>query len=501
MSETTSGRPVGGMSAIAARGSAFNSAQWFANKLATAAAMFLVARVVSPEQYGLASQSLAIYQFVVFLAPLTLGDVLIARPRHFARLEPSARRLAWRIGVSMSLAVVVVIPIAVTAYSQYPQAWLAGLLATLALRPLFEASIVAPLAKLRTALQFRQIAFVEGIVQFGATCLMLVSASLGAGAAALVAPQIAAVAVRSRVYSASSLVSVTGRVSAMRERLLFMAFMPAALAQYAHNILVMLDIMILGYVTSSGETGLFGLAFTLAAQANTIISYQLGQVLQPIFGHMQDEPRRQVTGFIRVQRVLAAVCVPIAVAQAVVAEPLFRLVFPADWQGAVVPFQILSLAQAAYFATGPTMSCLRAQHRFRFLFWWQATQLMLSVPLYAAGAHAFGSAGVAVASGVAWLVRMSVGIRTVIRGVEPQPLLTAVGVLARPWIVCLPGLLVGGLVIRTLAQFGNVGDVISVLFAAPLILVSMLVSMRYFNKDVDQLFGVMTQSVRRRVGI
>lgn len=489
----------GGMAVIAARGSALNSAQWFANKLATACAMFLVARLVSPEEYGLASQSLAIYQFAVFLAPLTLGDVLIARPRHLRALTPSARALAWKLGLSMSAVVLAVVPFAVLAYPDYPAASLAGLLVALAARPLLEASLVVPLSQLRVALSFRRIALVDGLVQFAATCATLLSAAIGAGAAALVLPQLAGVAARARIYGRGSDRDSPAPRSAQRQRMLYSAFLPAALAQYSHNVLVMLEVLVLGFVAGGSETGLFGLAFTLAAQANTVIAFQLGQVLQPIFGHLQDDRRRQVTGFIRVQRALAAVCIPVAVSQAVIAEPLFRLLFPTHWQGAVPAFQVLSLAQAVYFCSGPTMACLRAQRRFSYLLWWQSIQLLLSLPVYAWGAHSGGAVGVSVASGSAWALSMVIGMRAVLTGVEPQPLRTVLAVLLQPWIVCLPALAAGLFLSRVLSRLGTVGDAVTIMIVAPVLLLAMIGCMRLLNRDVDHAYRAAKEAVIRRI--
>jgi O-antigen/teichoic acid export membrane protein len=490
--------PAGGMASIAARGSALNSAQWFANKLATAGAMFLVARLVSPAEFGLASQSLAIYQFAVFLAPLTLGDVLIARPRRLRALAPSARALAWKLGLSMSATLLLVAPIAVFAYPDYPAAWLAGLLSVLALRPLLEAALVVPLSELRVALSFRRIAMVDGLVQFAATCVTLVSAALGAGAAALVLPQIAGVAARARIYGAETRHGSRAPGSVSRQRLLFSAFLPASLAQYSHNVLVMLEVLVLGFVAGGSQTGLFGFAYTLAAQANTVIAFQLGQVLQPIFGHLQDDRQRQVIGFIRVQRALAAICVPVAVAQAVVAEPLFRLLFPTDWQGAASSFQVLSLAQAVYFCSGPTMSCLRAQHRFSYLLWWQTIQLLLSLPVYWLGASTGGAVGIAIASGCVWALSVVVGMRAVVHGIEARPLQTVVAVLAQPWIVCLPALAAGLFLTANLSRFGMAGDIIAVAVAVPVLMVLMFACMRLLNRDVDHAFRKVKGAAIRR---
>jgi O-antigen/teichoic acid export membrane protein len=406
--------------------------------------------------------------------------------------------LAWKLGISMSALVLLAAPFAVLLYPDYPAAWLVGLLSALAVRPLLEAALVVPLSELRAALSFRRIAMVDGIVQFAATCVTLVGAAFGAGAAALVLPQIAGVAARARIYGAETRHKSRIRSSASRQRILLSAFLPAALAQYSHNVLVMLEVLVLGFVGGGSQTGLFSLAYTLAAQANSVIAFQLGQVLQPIFGHLQDDRRRQVVGFIRVQRALAAICVPVAVAQAVVAEPLFRLLFPTDWQGAVSSFQVLSLAQAVYFCSGPTMSCLRAQHRFSFLFWWQTIQLLLCLPWYWLGASAGGAVGIAIASGCAWALSMVVGMHAVVHGIEARPLRTVLAVLAQPWIVCLPALAAGLFLTAKLSRFGIAGDVFAVAVAVPVLMVVMFACMRLLNRDIDHAFRKVKDAAIRR---
>ena len=54
---------------IAMRGSMMNSAQWLINKTLTAGAMLLIAYFLTPSEYGVGSQALAVYGFVSILQP------------------------------------------------------------------------------------------------------------------------------------------------------------------------------------------------------------------------------------------------------------------------------------------------------------------------------------------------------------------------------------------------------------------------------------------------
>ena len=256
------------LTAAAVRGSVLNTGQWVANKVATAAAMLLIARMLRPEEYGVATQALAIAQFLVVLTPVSVGDVLIAHPSRLEMLAPSARALALRVGLAMAGVVLVSIPVVVTAYSRYPALALGGLVALLSIRPVLDALTVVPVSRLRTGLHYRRIALVDGLVQLAMTGVSLAMAAFGGRGASLVAPQLIGTGVRALVYGRSAADRPGARVHGWAIRALWQSLLPAALAQYVHNVVVLLEILVLGLVSGELQTGLFGFAFLLAAQAN-----------------------------------------------------------------------------------------------------------------------------------------------------------------------------------------------------------------------------------------
>jgi hypothetical protein len=156
-----------GLGRVAMRGSLLNSAQWLANKILTAGAMLVIAYFLTPAEYGVGVGSLAIYQLLCIFLPLTVGDVLIAHPKRFALLAPSAAGLAMIIGCSTAVVVLISIPIVIHIYTDYPTSWLIGLLVILAIRPIIEAKVVVPVSAMRLSLAYPKMAFVEGITQMG----------------------------------------------------------------------------------------------------------------------------------------------------------------------------------------------------------------------------------------------------------------------------------------------------------------------------------------------
>ena len=479
--------PSASMGSIAARGSAVNALQWLLNKAATAVAMLLLARFLLPEDYGLASQALAIVQFMAILLPLSMGDVLISHPRKFETLVPTARRLALMIGTGTTCVILFCIPLFVRMYDKYPAGWLVALIAIAAFRPALDAALMVPLARMRIGLRFRRIAWIDGSVQFCATILSLLFGVFGFRGVALVGPQVLGTGLRALWFGRSAgTVSVT-RPSTRLAWFLLRSYLPAALAQYLHSLLVMLEVLVLGVVAGSYQTGLYAFAFQIAAQLNTIVAYQLAVVLQPVFGHLNDDPARQVAGFLRVQRVLGLVCVPLALMQVVLAEPLFRLAFPDRYLPATTVFQIVSLAQAFYFATAPSMAYLRSQRRFRTFLAWQGVQLGLSIPLYWFGARWDGAIGVAAASAAVWIASAPVVVWLCVRVAQVGYGRALAAIFLKPWLIAAPVFIAACMGVRLLGNFGRAGDVISLFGVGPLAMLAALLLSRIFDTDFRRI--------------
>lgn len=491
----------GSFGAVAAKGSFINTGQWLVNKIATAVAMLAIARFLVPEDYGVANQALAISQFMVVFFPLTMGDVLIAHPRELETLVPTARRLALVIGTVTALLMVASIPVFLGIYDTYPAAWLGGLLTVAALRPVLDALLMVPVAYMRVGLQYRRIALIDGFVQLGATALSLVMAAIGLRGAALVAPQVAGAGVRTAWYRRTMPAAASGPFDAVAARMLMRAYLPAASAQYLHNVIVMLEVLVLGYVSGDFQTGLFAFAFQVAAQANTVVAYQLGVVLQPIFGHLNDDRERQVAGFLRVQRVLGLVCVPLSLAQAVVAEPLFRIAFPQQYAPAIPVFQIVSVAQAFYFATAPSMSCLRSQRRFKTFLVWQGVQFVLAVPAYVLCARWSGAVGVALASGGLWAMSAPLVVWLCTRPAPGRHAFGVFMVFVKPWMIATPVFALAWLGTRWLDGFGRLGDLAALLVLVPLATLAAIGVSRWFDAEMRQLMDRAIGAMVRRLGL
>jgi O-antigen/teichoic acid export membrane protein len=453
--------------------------QAFLNKVATAVAMLVVSLALSPESMGMVSVTLAVAGFLVFLPPSVMGDILIANARRPRSTGSCCRSIAMATATgTAAIMVLAALPIAL-AYDEYPAAGLAALIALLAVRPLAEAVAVEPLTELRATFRYRSVAIIDGAVQLAATCLTVAMALLGAGAAALVAPQVLAA-----IGKAISYRSATGarahkirqvpkwvRMRVARE------FGIAAAAQYVHNLVFALPPLALGYFAAPAETGYFGFAFMLATQGTVIIGAQLVLVLQPVFGHLRGEPERQDRAYIRVLTTVSAVAVPVALLQAALSAPLFSLLFSPRWDGALGTFVMLSVSQALYFGVSPTIALLKAQGRFRAFFSWQLIHLALAAVAYGYAAEAGGALAVAVADLAIWVLSAPAAVWMSARrcGLSPWG---AILIFARPWTTAAPIAGLAWLAASALGKFGTPGNAAALLLVGPAALAASIAAIR-----------------------
>ncbi|MEY3021975.1 MAG: hypothetical protein RIS86_1173, partial [Planctomycetota bacterium] len=402
------GAPPESLTKVTQRGSLWMSAQALLNKLASAASMLLVAKALTPAELGLGQLTVSIVNFMTIVPPIVMCDVLVANQARLAGVVRRGARIAGVTGLLTAIVLAASSPLVASAFPEYPATELALLITALGFRALANALGTTPAAVLRSELRYRTIVLLDGGVQLGSTVLTLVLAIAGAGASAIVAPYLVGSIVRSAAYAWAARdlrrrgIGPSGpEESGEAPPPIGRQFLVGSLAQYVHTAVVALPMLALGALSDDLETGLFGFAMLLAIQSTTVIAFQLGVVLQPVFGRLGHDPERQVAAYAKALRTLGFVSVPLSVLQAAIAEPLFALLFSPKWDGALRTFQILSVSQCFQFALAPTLSVIKAQARFRTTFLWQLAHFAIGA-VAAAFAAKEGSTAMAIVVTVLW---------------------------------------------------------------------------------------------------
>ena len=443
----------GSLTNAATSGSIWMLLQTVLHKVLALGAMWLLARLLDPSDFGLASYATSIGAFVFVLSPYSLCEVLVTMKSTFHRVAGAA----FLVGAIAAALLCIGLTSASGLMERITERpGLAFLLCFVAWRPIADAIQFIPLARIRMDLRYREQARIDAAVIFGATIASVALAYFGAGALALVLPPIISLALRGVLFT-----WVTGwtslRVDPSMIRPMARTFSIAALGQYFVSLIGVLDILVVGWCASNAGVGLFAFAFMLATQANSVLAAQVALVLQPIFVRITDDAARQVAAFMRATRMLSAVCIPISIMQATLAPAGFALFFEPKWAGCVPIIIALSIGQAFLFAVMPASALMKAQGRFTVFCIWQFTQLVGSISAYALAVN-YGQGiaanmieysgltmdeqsvtpfAIAVASAVAWALFLPPAVWLAGRPGELGKRAVARLFLA-PWIVCIP---------------------------------------------------------------
>jgi O-antigen/teichoic acid export membrane protein len=456
-----------GFAQAAIRGSLWTAMQAVVNKLAAAGATFALGFLLQPTEFGAAWFAVSSALLVSCFHVIALGDVLLAYPAYIARLAVPAQRLAALIAV-VQCAVILLAGVVLS--RQYPdRQWLLGLMAVAASRPLSDAFAVVPLARLRRDLRFRTISLIDGTSALGASVASVLMAWLGAGPFAIVVPPIALIVVRGVAYRSAAGPALWRSQPFRGTGALLRRAVLSAFGSYVAGVLFLLETMVLGLFVPERPLGLFAFAFGLASQVNSIVSFQVAGALQPIFGHIEDDPRRQIDGLLRSCRLVAAVLVPALLVQAAVGGEFIRVAWAGKWDDAVTIFQVLSVGQALYVCQWPSAFVLKSQGRFRAYVKLQLVNIAIAAAAFVVAirfggelvadvarwsGHDLADDAVAPVSvaGAAVAILATFGPVTlwVTGRVAGLPLRTALDVLWRPWTVALPVAVLAGWLARTL---------------------------------------------------
>jgi O-antigen/teichoic acid export membrane protein len=334
-------------------------------QLTRALVAIMIARLLTPEEYGLAALAIVFASLVMIFSDLALGAALIQR----RTLSEADKSTAFWITVGAGV-VFTVLGVA-----------LAGPISALygepAARPLLIALsgsfIVTALGATQLTLMLREMDFrrtelltLVGTVAGGVLGVAL--AAGGAGAWAIIAQQLAAAVLTTLLV---------WQQSSWRPRWTFSRASLRDLGGFSAN---MLGQRMCWYLQSNGDRFLIGRFLGTAALGMYAVAYNtilapasklggpLQRVFSPAFSRIQDEPERIAAMWARVSRLIAAVSVPALAGLVVVASDFVPLVLGEQWRAAVPVVQVLAWVGIVQALQSLNMDILMARDRTSTMF-------------------------------------------------------------------------------------------------------------------------------------
>jgi O-antigen/teichoic acid export membrane protein len=346
--------PEGGdVGPLARRGALWGVIAQVVQQLLSVAATVILARLLTPSDFGIVTACITVLQFVQLAMALGWQAAIV---RRLDAGEAYLSSVFWVIagfGAVLAVVVAVLAPL-LAGLVGVPDA--APYLRVLGVVCIPSAAVAVPLGILQGRLQLQRMNLVY-ILSFVIYVLVQVAlAAVGVGAWAIIVGMVVL------SYSQFSGMCVAAR---WRPHLVFRRSLVGQDLGFAGGLLVNngltygvrnADYVVVGNLLGAAALGAYYVAYVLPQILRLRFTWAAGQVLYPMLVRSQSDQERTREVYYHTHLLLAWIGFPAMVGLAVLAEPVVRVFFGPQWSGAVAPLRWLALAALLEFVTfGPGM--------------------------------------------------------------------------------------------------------------------------------------------------
>lgn len=324
----------------AARAVAWNYVSFAAGKVLVIVTMAVLARLLTPEDFGIVGFATLVVAYLAVLKDLGLGAALIQRRERVAEAAETVYAANLLLGAGLTVLTILAAPL-VAGFFREPL--VTPLLRVLAFTFVLEALGSLPIVLLRRDLAFRRKlipdvgrSLVKGIVSIAA-------AATGYGVWALVWGQLAGVIASVVLSWAVVGVRVRPRLHRGELRSLGRFGGPLIVTDMQFAIWSNLDYLVVGRMLGDVALGVYTLAYRLPELLVQSVWRVLAGALFPVFASIQDRADLMRKGFLASIRYTQVAVVPMCVGMFLTAEPAVLALFGPQWSDAIPVLQVMAV--------------------------------------------------------------------------------------------------------------------------------------------------------------
>lgn len=335
----------GDLTRVGARGAMWQGFAQIVGKAVVLVTTVILARILSPEEYGLVALALVLIAYAETIADAGVAQALVYLPR-----STPATRAALACSLVSGLVVLLAAFFAAPTIARlYDEPAVASLIRVLAFGLLASALGAVPEALLRQQLDFRRQSFAMVIRAIVTGALSIVLVLLGAGAWSLAW----GTAAGSLAFAVACWVLLRerppwrlwqSRRKDYREVIRF--GLPVAASSLLSRLIFDVDYLIVGGVLGATALGFYTLAFRLPELVIINVFFVIASVAYPLYSRAREDPERLRGGYLKSIRLQSLYGMCAGVGLAVVAPLLVPMIFGEKWSAAVEPLVLLALYSA-----------------------------------------------------------------------------------------------------------------------------------------------------------
>ena len=376
----------------------FNAARWTtASTIARAglqlAQVAVLARFLSPQEYGLMAMVTVVLSYASLFSDMGLSTAFVQRQQISHEERSSLYWLSVVVGGGLMFLVMALSPLAAYFFKEPQLVSLMTLVATNFL-------VIALGQQLRMdaekALNFRPVALIEISAAFTGFVVALLTAWLGWGVYALVTAAMVTVWL---TMALSWLLLANGWRPAFRLRWSdvhwFARFGSAMVINNVINhVNSTIDILLGGRMLGAAQLGFYSIPRNLILQVQGMVNPIFTRVGFPLIASIQDDKERVKQVYLKTMNMTASVNAPIYVAMALFSTEIVSLLLGERWLEASPLLRVLAIWGLLRSFSNPAGSLLFGLGRVRLAARWNAGLLIIVPPVVWLGSH-WGAIGMA----------------------------------------------------------------------------------------------------------
>lgn len=389
------------------RGLAWTTFGKWLGQLFTWASTIIVARLLTPDDFGLVAMAQVLFGLVVLVAEGGIGGAVVRfrnlTDDQLGRLHTLAVILGWGAFVF-------------TAAAAAPLGWfydapeLPPVVVVMGSTFVFSAFRVVPYGVLARDMRFKQLAIVESVQALVASVSTLLLAAGGAGYWSLVLGNVVGTMIYTILVARAVPVSFRRpRLGGLSEPLSYsLDLIGSRIFWFVYS---NADMVIVGKVLGKAVLGHYSYAWTLALMPSVKITSLIVRVTSGVFSTVQNDRPEMKRYVLRTTEALAIVTFPVAIGLCLVADDLVLAVLGEKWMGAVVPLRVLSAYSALRSIDALIPQLLQFVGESRFVMR-RGALLAVAMPVGFYVGTAWGTFGVAMAWAIVYpLLTMPLFVR------------------------------------------------------------------------------------------
>lgn len=330
------------------RQAAWNYLIFGLSKSSTLIMTVVVARLLSPADFGLFALALLVVNLFDYVKDLGVGAALVQNRREWKHLAPTGLTLSVLFGILASAVLAGTAGITAGALN-HPE--LASLIRVLAIGLLISSLSAIPAARLRRDLDFRRRILPEFLGALVKASLTIALAAEGMGVWSLAYGQLAGTVVTTILYWWVGRTTVRFGFDSDEARELVRFGIPVSAVTLLAFAIYNVDYLIIGFRLGDEQLGLYTLAYRLPELVVLNLCIVISEVLFSSLSRLQHDRPALAQHYLQVLSVVTALTAPISVALAAAAPFIIGTLYGATYSGSAAVTAVLALYALIYSAS------------------------------------------------------------------------------------------------------------------------------------------------------